>query len=643
MDGQGTCPKVSVIMPVFNNCEYLGDAVSSVLTDDLDGVAELLLIDDGSTDGSSRNVDELAASDSRVIAIHQSNRGVCSARNVGLRIGRGEYVSFCDNDDIVLPGFITLPLREAEFSGADLVRFGARYRLLSPEGKVIKSSDFAPRERCVVEGCWLPCRIQEMEYGIGGVWSGLYRLSVIRENAIIFDESFLHGYEDCLFNSTFLCYADSALLVPDVLYMWSQRQSHSATVEFTENDFASLERLFAFDYGMLDEAGLLTSASAFCARKFAGYVRSFITRSCFEGGGDYDREVQVYERCRETLLPYRAMFEVGDFDPVTRAIADGIFGRRYRRLFSAVMGGNCPEGDADDHPSTLSVAACIVTYNPDLVRLEENVRAIAGQVGRIYIHDNRSGNAEEIPFALCEWEGLVDYRWESSNSGMAVALNALASRAAEDGYPYVLFLDQDSMASDGMVRILSGLMQEGVGIVAALPVDRNTGVSEAVGGSAAEVDKVITSGSLLNIEAWKAVGGYDERLFVDWVDYEFCDNLRINGWKVLVTGETTILHECAEQELVPLRLPRVRKDGRGWELRQYTRMNWQPWRYRDQVRSRVITIGKYRGTYIGRMERRGLIVAMARYLMLEKGKVNLLRSYWLGLKQGLTSIRSNTE
>lgn len=338
MDRQGAYPKVSVIMPVFNSYEYLGDAVSSVLADDLDGVVELMLVDDGSTDWSSRSVDELAVSDPRAIAIHQVNGGMCGARNAGLRMARGEYVTFCDNDDIVLPGFITLPLREAESNGADFVRFGVEYRLVSPEGRVIRSRVFAPKARHVVGGSWLPCRIRELEYGIDGVWSGLYRLSVIRENAIIFDESFRHGFEDCLFNAMFLCYADSVSLIPDVLYVWSQRQSHSASAELTENGFTSLEKLLAFDYGMLDEAGLLASAPAFCAKKFAGYMRPFMTRSFFAGDRDYGREVRVYERCREALLPYRAMFETVRLDPVTRVIADGLFRRRYRMLFCSAVG-----------------------------------------------------------------------------------------------------------------------------------------------------------------------------------------------------------------------------------------------------------------------------------------------------------------
>ena len=92
---------LSVIMPVFNAVQTLRQAVDSVLSQQVE--LELLLVDDGSTDGSTVIAEEIAAQDSRVAVLHQSNQGICAARNAGLEQAKGEYVTFCDDDDEVLP------------------------------------------------------------------------------------------------------------------------------------------------------------------------------------------------------------------------------------------------------------------------------------------------------------------------------------------------------------------------------------------------------------------------------------------------------------------------------------------------------------------------------------------------------------
>lgn len=67
---------------------------------------ELILVDDGSKDGSGKICDQLAAKDTRIKVIHKTNGGICSARNAGLKEAAGEYIAFCDNDDIYLPGLL---------------------------------------------------------------------------------------------------------------------------------------------------------------------------------------------------------------------------------------------------------------------------------------------------------------------------------------------------------------------------------------------------------------------------------------------------------------------------------------------------------------------------------------------------------
>lgn len=89
---------ISVIVPVYNVEKYLPECVESIISQTYDNL-EVILIDDGSTDRSGKICDEFAEKDSRIVVIHQKNSGVSAARNRGLDLCRGEYISFVDSDD----------------------------------------------------------------------------------------------------------------------------------------------------------------------------------------------------------------------------------------------------------------------------------------------------------------------------------------------------------------------------------------------------------------------------------------------------------------------------------------------------------------------------------------------------------------
>ncbi len=93
---------ISVIIPVYNVREYLGKCVDSVISQTFKDL-EIILVDDGSTDGSGELCDEIQKKDSRVNVIHQKNQGLAVARNVGLDIAKGEWIAFLDSDDWIQP------------------------------------------------------------------------------------------------------------------------------------------------------------------------------------------------------------------------------------------------------------------------------------------------------------------------------------------------------------------------------------------------------------------------------------------------------------------------------------------------------------------------------------------------------------
>ncbi|WP_052342052.1 glycosyltransferase family 2 protein [Xylanibacter brevis] len=95
-------PLLSIITPVYNVEDYLDRCVQSVLSQSYLDI-ELILIDDGSTDGSSTLCDKWATTDSRITVIHKKNGGVSTARNAGLEVVKGDYLTFVDPDDFLAP------------------------------------------------------------------------------------------------------------------------------------------------------------------------------------------------------------------------------------------------------------------------------------------------------------------------------------------------------------------------------------------------------------------------------------------------------------------------------------------------------------------------------------------------------------
>ena len=115
---------ISVIIPVYNTEKYLAECVESVLNQTFTDY-ELILVDDGSTDGSGALCDSYAENDGRVKVIHKENGGASSARNAGLDIAKGNYIYFIDSDDHIEPEAFEKLITCAKESDADLVFYEA--------------------------------------------------------------------------------------------------------------------------------------------------------------------------------------------------------------------------------------------------------------------------------------------------------------------------------------------------------------------------------------------------------------------------------------------------------------------------------------------------------------------------------------
>lgn len=90
--------KISIVIPVYNVVKYLQDCVNSLLCQTYQNF-EIILVDDGSTDGSAALCDKLREGDARIVVVHQKNSGVSSARNKGIEVSTGQFIMFMDSDD----------------------------------------------------------------------------------------------------------------------------------------------------------------------------------------------------------------------------------------------------------------------------------------------------------------------------------------------------------------------------------------------------------------------------------------------------------------------------------------------------------------------------------------------------------------
>lgn len=201
---------VSIIMPVYNSEKYLKSCVDSILSQDFDSY-ELLLIDDGSTDGSPEICDDVARRDARVRVFHKENGGICEARNYGLQRAQGEYIAFSDHDDIVLPGFLSENYKVAKENDADIVKFGRKGLLIRDEKQL--SCDVRKFNDETLSNQQAKDRFLELRISgaMNCVWDGFFRRDFLSDHGIQFDTRYKKGGEDIDFCSR--CFVNTQCLV----------------------------------------------------------------------------------------------------------------------------------------------------------------------------------------------------------------------------------------------------------------------------------------------------------------------------------------------------------------------------------------------------------------------------------------------
>ena len=195
-------------MPVYNALPYLKESINSLLSQTLDNF-ELILVDDGSTDGSGAVCDETAELfPDKIKVIHKPNSGAGLSRNAGLDVAAGRYVTFLDADDLLHPSALEVMLRQAEENDLDILRASRCIFITGqpPKGENYGTSIQIYKDREILNRialCYIGQPRGEIDRRLhfdGGVWGALYRRDMIEKIGIRFVSEREYGSEDYIFN-----------------------------------------------------------------------------------------------------------------------------------------------------------------------------------------------------------------------------------------------------------------------------------------------------------------------------------------------------------------------------------------------------------------------------------------------------------
>lgn len=258
---------VSIVVPVYNVEKYLDACISSIRHQKYTCI-EIILIDDGSTDTSGQICDEYAKKDSRIKVIHNTNRGVSNARNHGIRLATGKYITFIDSDDTISPYYLDNLITPTFNKNYDIIMCGINYLFVKEHrthsdilsknefltGKI--QNDYTILSRFLLSSCLK-----------------LYKLSLIKKYNIFFREEFLTA-EDQIFNQDLFQYVQSYVFINKALYNYFIRGtsslSHLIEINHLKNDIdsLSLKKDFFIKLDISNRNQLLADYAIFLIQKY---------------------------------------------------------------------------------------------------------------------------------------------------------------------------------------------------------------------------------------------------------------------------------------------------------------------------------------------------------------------------------------
>lgn len=255
--------KISIIVPVYNIERYLGKCIDSIVHQTYDNL-QIILVDDGSSDGSEKICDYYGEIDKRVQVIHKNNGGLVSARKAGLEIAEGEFIGFVDGDDYIEPQFYEVLLQDILDSDADFVHTGylyeenggsiATFRFESGLYKIGRDNGID----LIAKGVLGRCECIEIT---SSIWSKLFKKEFIRKCYSTVLDSQSQG-EDLLCLCTCLLEGNKFYMHKTALYHYNIRQG-SMMSSVNASFIAEIGKLYVCLKNIFINYGVYEQASAF--------------------------------------------------------------------------------------------------------------------------------------------------------------------------------------------------------------------------------------------------------------------------------------------------------------------------------------------------------------------------------------------
>lgn len=243
--------KVSVIVPVYNSMPYLRLCMDSILQQTYQNI-EVIVIDDGSSDGSAVVCDEYQKKDSRVRVVHNANHGVSYSRNRGIDMSTGKYIVFIDSDDTIEETYIEALVSAEADNNVDLVFCNVNYIPLRDMKLVCLD-----RER--VDGDFFD-DYYKLRPILSSPWLKLYKNDIIKNNEIYFSEDISYG-EDQLFNFRYFYFVKSYTFINQCLYNYYRRSDNSLSQIQNMKNFYDSIYIISMEENLLEKKNVKNKES----------------------------------------------------------------------------------------------------------------------------------------------------------------------------------------------------------------------------------------------------------------------------------------------------------------------------------------------------------------------------------------------
>ena len=284
-------PKISIIIPIYNVEEYIEDTLNSLLNQTIIKDMEILMIDDGSFDGSRYIIEKYSLDYENFYAYHKENEGPGIARNFGIDLAKGEYIHFLDSDDYVLPNTYERAYEIAKNNNSDFLSlFGVRMRRYNITDSYIYNNAFKN-----IIGTIDSAKLEDMPELIWDtfVTNKLYKKEFLEKNNLKFIKEKKY-YEDVIFALGAYGLAEKISLTKDIFYYWRKRENSnfSITQQYSDiNNFKDRINMINLCYEIAENANFNDDIKNELFFRWINYDLNIYLRIFYEYDEKYYQEI----------------------------------------------------------------------------------------------------------------------------------------------------------------------------------------------------------------------------------------------------------------------------------------------------------------------------------------------------------------